>query len=162
MFHGYVLDQHYRLYSAGSGAALDSAIVSNDKQKKPVFYYYWGPSAILGKYDMVQLKMNDYDPANNVCYAEARCQTSIAGGYPEGEVKTLVAGKFKQQAPAIYEFLPKVSFENDTVNKLLAWRGEDNKAEPKEVAEHFLKNNQDIWKIWVPKDVADTVISRLN
>jgi glycine betaine/proline transport system substrate-binding protein len=43
----------------------------------------------------------------------------------------------------------------------LAW-GEDNKAEPKEVAEHFLKNNQEIWTTWVPKDVADKVIASLN
>lgn len=161
LFHGYGLNEHYELFSAGSGAALDSAIVSNYKRKIPIFFYYWAPSAILGKYDMVKLEMNDYDPANDACNAEANCQTPIAGGYPVVAVNTLVTGKLKQQAPAIYEFLTKVSFANDTVNKLLAW-GEDNKAEPKEVAEHFLKNNQDIWKTWVAKDVADKVIASLK
>lgn len=161
LFHGYGLDKHYELYSAGSGAALDSAIVSNYKRKKPVFFYYWAPSAILGKYDMVQLKMNDYDPTTDACNAKADCQKPSAGGYPVVAVNTLVASKLKQQAPSIYEFLTKVSFENDTVNKLLAW-GEDHKAEPKEVAEHFLKNYQDIWTTWVPKDVADKVIASLN
>ena len=161
LYNGYGLNQHYDLFSAGSGAALDSAIASNYKRKKPVFFYYWAPSALLGKYDMVKLKMNDYDPANDACNAEVNCQTPIAGGYPVVAVNTLVTNEFKQQAPAIYEFLSQVSFENDAVSKLLAW-GEDNKAEPKDVAEHFLKNNQDIWTRWVKKDIADNVIASLK
>ncbi|MFG0465369.1 ABC transporter substrate-binding protein [Pseudomonas putida] len=161
LFRGYGLDQHYEIYSAGSGAALDSAIASNYKRKKPVFFYYWAPSAILGKYDMVRLQMNDYDPANDACNAEANCKTPSAGGYPVVQVNTLVASKLKDGAPELYQFLGKVSFENDTVNKLLAW-GEDNKADPKEVAEYFLKNHQAIWTTWVPQEVAAKVIARLD
>ncbi|UTW06984.1 ABC transporter substrate-binding protein [Pseudomonas benzenivorans] len=161
LFRGYGLDQHYDIYSAGSGAALDSAISSNYKRKKPVFFYYWAPSAILGKYDMVQLSMNDYDAANDACNAEANCPTPSAGGYPVVDVNTLVSSKLKDGAPELYQFLTKVSFENDTVNKLLAW-GEDNKADPAEVAEHFLKNHQAIWTTWVPKNVSDKVLAGLQ
>ncbi|MEX6502987.1 ABC transporter substrate-binding protein [Pseudomonas zhanjiangensis] len=161
LFRGYGLDQQYEIYSAGSGAALDSAIVSNYKRKKPVFFYYWAPSAILGKHDMVKLDMNPYDPANDSCNAEANCQNPSAGGYPVVDVNTLVSSKLKDGAPELYQFLSKVSFENDTVNKLLAW-GEDNKADPEEVARHFLKNQQDIWTSWVPKEVAEQVIAGLK
>lgn len=161
LFRGYGLDKQYDIYSAGSGAALDSAIASNYKRKKPVFFYYWAPSAMLGKYDMVKLDMNAYDSAKDSCNAEADCKTPSPGGYPVVDVNTLVVSKIKDGAPELYQFLSKVSFENDTVNKLLAW-GEDNKAEPKEVAEYFLKNHQDIWKTWVSQDVADKIISRLE
>ncbi|QCY09513.1 ABC transporter substrate-binding protein [Pseudomonas sp. MPC6] len=161
LMHAYALDEKFEIYSAGSGAALDAAIVSNYKRKKPIFFYYWGPSAILGKYDMVQLDMKPYDPANDSCNAEPDCKTPTTSGFRRAEVNTLVVGKIKEKAPSIYQFLSKVQLENAAVNKLLAW-GEDNGADPEKIANYFLKNHQDIWTAWVSKDVADKVIAKLN
>lgn len=161
LMRAYGLDQHYEIYSAGSGAALDAAVVSNYKRQKPIFFFYWAPSAILGKYDMVKLDMTPHDPANDSCNAEPNCKTPVPTSFPVVEVITVVAGKIKQDAPSIYQFLSKVQFENDTVNKLLAW-GEDNSADPEQTAEYFLKSQQDVWTAWVPKDVADKVIAKLK
>jgi len=160
LIKGYGLDEYYNLFSAGSGAALDAAIVSHYKRKKPIVFFYWGPSAMLGEYDMVQLGMNDYDPENDSCNAEADCAEPVAGGFPVIAVNTVVANKIKEDAPSVYAFLQNVSFENDTINRLLAW-GVDNQAEPEEIAEYFLENHQDIWSTWVPDDVADKVISNI-
>jgi glycine betaine/proline transport system substrate-binding protein len=161
LMHAYGLDKNFDVFSAGSGAALDAAIVSNYKRKKPIFFFYWAPSAILGKYDMVKLDMKPHDPANDSCNAEPNCKTPVTSGFPVVAVNTLVASKIKDQAPSIYQFLSKVQFENDTVNKLLAW-GEDSGADPEQTAEHFLKTQQEIWTAWVPKDVAEKVIAQLN
>ncbi|MEX6502989.1 ABC transporter substrate-binding protein [Pseudomonas zhanjiangensis] len=161
LMKAYGLDEQYDVYSAGSGAALDAAIVSNYKRKKPIFFFYWAPSAVLGKYDMVKLEMDAYDPANDSCNAEPNCQAPAKSGFPVVEVNTVVASKIKNDAPSIYQFLSSVQFENDTVNKLLAW-GEDNSADPEQTAEYFLKNHQDIWTAWVPKDVADNVLAKLK
>ncbi len=161
LMRAYGLDEQFEVYSAGSGAALDAAIVSNYKRKKPIFFFYWAPSAILGKYDMVKLEMDAHDPANDACNAEPNCQSPARSGFPVVDVNTVVAGKIKQQAPAIYQFLSKVQLENDTVNKLLAW-GEDNNADPEQTAEHFLKTQQAIWTTWVPQDVAAKVIAQLK
>lgn len=161
LMHAYGLDKNFNVFSAGSGAALDAAIVSNYKRRIPIFFYYWGPSALLGKYDMVKLDMKSYDPANDSCNAEPNCKNPVTSGFPVAAVNTLVVSKIKDQAPSIYQFLSKVQFENDTVNKLLAW-GEDNSADPEQTAEYFLKSQQDIWTAWVPKDVADKVIAQLK
>jgi glycine betaine/proline transport system substrate-binding protein len=161
LIRAYGLDQTFDVFSAGSGAALDAAIVSNYKRQKPIFFFYWAPSALLGKYDMVKLDMAPHDEANDSCNAVANCKKPVLSGFPLVAVNTVVVSTIKQDAPAIYQFLSKVQFENDKLNTLLAW-GEDNKADPMEVAEHFLKNNQDIWTNWVPKDVAEKVIASLN
>nr|WP_067290198.1 glycine betaine ABC transporter substrate-binding protein [Marinobacterium profundum] len=158
LMRGYGLDEHYNLYSAGSSAALDASIASNYKRKKPVFFYYWAPSAIMGQHEMVRLEMNDFDAQRDACNYEEACENPTAGGYPKVKVITLVAGEVQTSAPLIYEFLGKVQFETATVNKLLAW-GAENKAESEEVAEYFLKNYQDVWTTWVPADVADKVIA---
>ena len=161
LMHAYGLDKNFDVFSAGSGAALDAAIVSNYKRKKPIFFFYWAPSAILGKYEMVKLDMKPYDPANDSCNAEPNCKTPVTSGFPKVAVNTLVVSKIKQDAPSIYQFLSKVQFQNDTMNKLLAW-GEDNSADPEQTAEHFLKSQQAIWTAWVTKDVADKVIAQLK
>ncbi|MBE2167491.1 MULTISPECIES: ABC transporter substrate-binding protein [unclassified Cobetia] len=161
LMHAYGLDDKYEVFSAGSGAALDAAIVSNYKRKKPIFFYYWGPSAILGKYDMVQLDMAPYDPANDSCNAEQNCKNPTTSGFRTAAVNTLVANNIKDNAPSIYQFLSKVQFENDMVNTLLAWNS-DNDADPEQTAEHFLKTQQAIWTAWVPAEVAEKVIAKLK
>jgi len=161
LIKGYGLSDHYNLFSAGSGAALDAAISSHYKRKRPIVFYYWAPSAILGKYEMVQLEMNDFDPENDSCNSEENCENPTAGGFRVAKVNTIVVNEIKDQAPALYGFLQNVSFETDQINRLLAW-GVDNRAEPEEIAEYFLENHQDIWSTWVPDDVAEKVIADLK
>ncbi|QCY09516.1 glycine betaine ABC transporter substrate-binding protein [Pseudomonas sp. MPC6] len=110
---------------------------------------------------MVKLDMAPYDEANDSCNAEADCKKPTLSAFPVVAVNTVVADTIKNSAPVIYQFLRRVQFENAKLNKLLAW-GEDNKVEPKEVAQYFLKNHQNIWKTWVPQEVADKVITRLE
>ena len=50
---------------------------------------------------------------------------------------------------------------NDTVNQELAW-GDDNKASPAEVAEHFLTTEPAVWTAWVPAEVAARVEASLD
>ncbi|WP_438397318.1 ABC transporter substrate-binding protein [Caballeronia sp. DA-9] len=161
LFKAYGLDQKFELYSAGSTAALDAAIVSNYERKKPIFFYYWGPSAILGKYKMVQLKMNSYDAANDSCNSQANCEHPVASSFPPSAVNTIATKNLRISSPDIYLFLSKVSIRNDTVSRMLAW-GQDQKADPGRVAEQFLKTEQATWTQWVTKDVADRVISSLK
>ncbi|WP_083399074.1 ABC transporter substrate-binding protein [Oceanisphaera psychrotolerans] len=158
LLKGYGLDQHYNLFSPGSSAALDAAISSSYKRKKPILFFYWGPTALLGKYDMVQLEMTPHDPERDACNAKAECDNPTAGGFPHAEVNTVVSKELKEKAPSIYDFLAKVSLETDMVNSLLAW-GDEHNAEASEIAEHFLENYQEVWTPWVSPTVADKVIA---
>lgn len=121
LMRGYGLDKQYNLFSAGSTSALDAAIASSYKRGKPIFFYYWAPSAVMGQFGMVRLEMNDYNAERDACNHKADCEKPTAGGYPSVAVKTIVTSQIRQDAPGIYDFVSKVSFETDTVNKLLAW-----------------------------------------
>lgn len=156
LIKGYGLDEHYNLFSPGSGAALDAAISSNYLRRKPIAFVYWGPSALLGKYDMVKLDMPKYDPERDACNTQAHCENPSAGNFADAAVETIVVSELQKKVPDIHEFLTKVSFDNAVVNQLLAW-GDERNAEPAELAEHFLSNYEDLWMAWVPVDVAERV-----
>ena len=57
----YGLEGEFTNFRPGTGAALSAAIASAYKRKKPVLYYYWGPTWVLGKYDGVMLEEPKYD-----------------------------------------------------------------------------------------------------
>ena len=160
LFKAYGLGSSYVNYSPGSGAALDATIASAYKRKKPWLGYYWGPSSILGKYDMVRLETNPHDPVLDACNREAECQNPHAGGFNSSQVNTLVTSTLKDGAPSVYTFLSKVSFDPAVYNELLAW-GDDNKAEPAEVADHFLKHYPHLWQGWVSDEAAEKLKANL-
>ena len=52
------------------------------------------------------------------------------------------------------EYYKARSWSNDTVNALMAWMT-DNQASGEDAAIYFLQNNEDLWKEWLPEDVAE-------
>ena len=63
----YGLDEYYTNFDPGSGGALDAAIAGAFKKGKPVFSYYWTPTGLMGKVDLVQLEEPAYD---NACWTK--------------------------------------------------------------------------------------------
>jgi len=59
----YGLDEFYTNFDPGSGGALDAAIAGAFKKKKPVFSYYWTPTGLMGKVDLVKLEEPKDDQA---------------------------------------------------------------------------------------------------
>ncbi len=61
--NAYKLTDSYVNFRPGTGAALAAAIESNLRRKKPILFYYWGPTWVMGKVvdDLVQLE----EPAYN-------------------------------------------------------------------------------------------------
>ena len=45
----------------GSGGALDAAIAGAFAKKKPIFTYYWAPTGLMGKVDLVRLTEPKFD-----------------------------------------------------------------------------------------------------
>lgn len=153
LFKAFNLGDDYVLYSPGTGAALDAALSSAMKRKRNVVFYYWTPTPLAGKHELVPLEMPEYSPEGHLCNARSDCETPYAGSYPRARVETAVSTPFADSAPQLTQFLDKVSIPTQTVSELLAW-ADDNSAESSEVAEHFLKNHPAVWQQWVPADVA--------
>lgn len=59
----YGLDENFIYFRPGSDAALSSAITGAYERGEPIAAYYWEPTWLLGKLDMVLLQDEPYDPA---------------------------------------------------------------------------------------------------
>lgn len=152
--------KNYELFSPGSGANLKASIARKVARKQPVVAYYWGPTAVIGKFNLVKLDMPAYDEKAFSCLTKIECADPKASDFKPGVVAIAVVTKLKEQAPAVAQFLSKMQIPNDTINAVLAW-GDDNSASPEEVASYFFKNHEDVWTKWVDADVAAKVKATL-
>ncbi len=57
----YGLDASYVNFRSGSGAALDAEISSSIRRGKPVLFYYWSPTPLLGRFKLIQLEEPPFD-----------------------------------------------------------------------------------------------------
>lgn len=63
----YKLGETYVNFRPGTGTALDAAITSAYLQGEPILFYYWSPTAIMGKFKLIQLEEPAY---NEACWKE--------------------------------------------------------------------------------------------
>ncbi len=153
----------FTLVDSGSAAGLDGSIAKAYERKQPWVGYYWAPTAILGKYEMVKLAQDvPNDPAEwKRCNTVADCPDPKPNAWPVDQVVTLVAKPFSEKAgPDVMAYLNKRSWDNATVNKLMAWMT-DNQATGEDGAKHFLKENADVWTTWVSPEAAEKIKASL-
>lgn len=151
-------DAGFKLVDPGSAAGLDGSIAKAYERGKSWFGYYWSPTPILGKYEMVRVDFGvGVDEQHwESCISQPECSDPKPSMYPTARVITLTTEKFAQRAPAAYSYLTKRAFTNAEMNTLLAWIGE-NQADGETAAVHFLKDYEMTWTRWVPADVAGKV-----
>lgn len=92
----YGLDQYYNYLVPGSNAALDSTITSAWDKEEPFVAYYWEPTWLMGKYDLVLLEDSPYDPNT---YHDG------IGAYPAVTVTVAASNEFAKSNPEFCEFL---------------------------------------------------------
>lgn len=150
------------LVDTGSAAGLDGSLAKAYERKEGWVGYYWAPTSILGKYEMVKLDYGvPFDEAEwKRCNTVADCQDPKPNEWPKDSVETLVTTKFAERAGPAMDYLKNRNWPNATVNALLAWMT-DNQATGEEGAKHFLKEQPDVWTKWVSPDVAEKVKAAL-
>jgi glycine betaine/proline transport system substrate-binding protein len=160
----YGLEADYTNFRPGTGAALDAAIVSAVKRQRPVLFYYWGPTWLLGQLgkDLVLLEEPAYDEAAWKALADAKDPKDVkaATAYPVVQVVVGATRAFIDKAPALHAFLKNYRTSGQMVSEALAWM-QDNKGSADEAARHFLKTREDVWRAWVPAAVAERVKASL-
>ncbi len=151
----YGLEPHYTNFRPGTGEALAAAIVSAYKRRKPILAYYWGPTWVLGSYDLVQLTEPPFDPE---IWEELQHSDNPrrATAYPPAEVVVGVHRDFHDAAPELVKFLDRYQTTNELISRLLAWMIEGRVSE-EEVARRFLAEEEEVWSRWVPAEVAARV-----
>ena len=134
------LGDTYNLGIAGSGTALAGVMVGAYKKNEAICAYYWAPTAVLGKLDMIRLKGSEYDPA---------------------EVNILINKSMLEKAPDVVEMLKKYSTTVDDNNEFLA-KMDENEWDTQQAAEWFLKSKENVWTEWVSAEVAQKVKAALQ
>ncbi len=153
--------QGFDLIDTGSAAGLDGSIAKAYEQQEGWLGYYWAPTAILGKYEMVKLDMGEHDKEHwDTCTAVLDCEDPQPNGWAKSEVYSVVTNEFAEKAGIAMEYVGKRQWDNSTVNKLLAWMA-DEQATGEDAAYYFIENFEDVWSSWVEPDVAEKVKAAL-
>jgi len=147
-FKAYGIMENYNIMQPGSGPALAGSMVTAYKRGEPWLGYYWAPTWVLGKLDMLQLEEPEFDPK--------LWETTKACAYPAVKCDILVHKSLPDKAPEVVAFLKNYETSLEINNKFLAYM-QDNNASTEEAAAWFLKNYEDLWTGWVPADVAAKV-----
>ncbi|MBL4784286.1 MAG: ABC transporter substrate-binding protein [Cohaesibacteraceae bacterium] len=155
-------DAGFDLVDPGSGAGLSGSIAKAYERGQGWFGYYWAPTAVLGKYEMVKV---DFGSGVNVehyekCITQEGCENPQATMYPPALVQTVTTAGFTQRAPEANDYIKKRSFKNSEMNVLLAWM-EENQADGGVAMEHFMKTGEASWSNWVSADAATKIKAAL-
>ncbi len=163
--YAYGLVEHFTNFRPGTGAALSAAIDSSIRRKRPILFYYWGPTWLLGKIekDVVRLEEPAYDEAkwNALLALEDPKAAKDATAYPVVRIDVGARKDLVERAPKIAEFLKAYTTSDALVSAALSHMQESG-GTADDAARHFLLNNGEVWRAWVPADVAERVATNLR
>ncbi|MBC3419952.1 MULTISPECIES: ABC transporter substrate-binding protein [unclassified Pseudomonas] len=157
----YALEGLYTNFRTGSGAALDAEVSSAIRRGQPVLFYYWSPTPLMGRFDLVRLEEPPYDaqawatltdPANPAPRGSSSLPAKLSIG---------VSRAFKTQYPDLVALFEKVDLPIDTLNQALAIMSEK-RQDPREAAKVFLREHPQVWEAWMPSEVARKVVDALG
>jgi glycine betaine/proline transport system substrate-binding protein len=149
----YGLDSKYNLSNSGSGSALAASIASAYESGKPWLGYYWEPTWISGKYEMVLLKETPY--------SEELWNDGYKCGFKAIDVTVVMNSRSAEKYPDVADFLSNYSTSSALTAKGLSYM-QKNDASSEEAAKWFMKENMQLWKSWVSEDVAEKVEAALE
>ncbi len=167
-----VASQYYKAYKAadagfanvdtGSAAGHDGSITHAYEAQRGWIGYYWEPTALLGKYDMVRLSSGQsYDEAEwNRCNKVDNCADPKPNEWPTDAVDTIVTKKFAENSGDALAYIKSRTWPNELVNQMLAWMS-DNQATGEDGAKQFLKENKSVWQKWVSAEAAAKIEAAL-
>ena len=151
-FMYYGLDKEFNYFHPGSNAALDAAFSSAYEKGEPIVGYYWEPTWLTGKYDLVLLEDAAYDPD---LFKEGKTAC------PSVNVTVCVSADMLKKAPDFGDFLKKYSTSSSLTAEALAYM-QDEKATYTETAQWFLKSHDELITEWLPDDKAELVRNALD
>lgn len=152
----YGLGDSFVNFRTGSGAALDAEVASSIRRGKPVLFYYWSPTPLIGRYKLVKLEEPAFDADAWKTLADASNPNPRGTRSLPAHLAIGVSAPFRAQYPELVALFSKVDLPIDLLNQTLAAMSEK-RLQPRAVAQAFLREHPDVWSAWVPADVAEKV-----
>ena len=156
----------WKMVDPGSAAGLDGSMTKAVQRGEPWFGYYWTPTAMIGKNEMVKLPFEtEFAGSENwdgcIVKSEQECADPKPSAWTQSEVKTVVTDDFKEKGGAdALAYLEKRVFPGDTVNEMLVYMA-DEQATGEDAAIEFLKTKEDVWSKWVSPEAAEKIKASL-
>ncbi len=157
----YGLLDDYTNFRTGAGAALDAAISSAIRLHKPVLFYYWSPTPLMGRYPLIQL---EEPPFNEQAWATL---TDPSNPNPQGsrslpaKISIGVSRALHDQAPQLIALFQRVEIPLPLFNRILAQMAEQH-TDVATVRAAFFREHRELWSQWVPADVAGRIDAALK
>ena len=146
------------LVDPGSAAGLDGSMAKAVERGQNWFGYYWSPTALIGKYNMVKLPFGvpfvgseHWDGC--IVKPEQECANPKPSSWTKSAVYTVITDKLKKGSSAAANYLKSRVYPGKVMNGMLVYM-QANQADGADAAAEFLKKHGNIWKKWVPADVA--------
>ncbi|WP_110969668.1 ABC transporter substrate-binding protein [Pseudomonas huaxiensis] len=156
----YGLTDSYVNFRTGSGAALDAEVGASIRRGKPVLFYYWSPTPLLGRYKLVKLEEPPFDAEAWKTLSDTNNPNPRGTRSMPARLAIGVSAPFRTQYPELVAFFEKVDLPIDLLNQTLGQMAEK-RLQPKAVAQAFLRDHPDVWRAWLPADVAAKVSGSL-
>lgn len=156
----------WKLVDPGSAAGLDGSMAKAIERGENWFGYYWTPTSLIGKYQMVKLPFGvPFAGSENwdgcIVKPEQECPDPQPSSWTESEIHTVVTDEFAKSASLeVVVYLAKRVFPTNVLAGMLAYMT-DNQADGADAAVEFLAEHGDVWESWVPSGVADKVRASL-
>lgn len=144
----YGLDEMYNYVDPGSDAALAASFASAYDKGEAIVGYYWEPTWLIGKYDMVLLEDAPYVDDESYKRGETEC--------PSVPVMVVVHKDFYKAAPEYCEFLSKYHTSSALTAEALSYLQESG-ANMQDTAKWFLTQHDELIDEWLPADKAKLV-----
>ncbi|MDF9620116.1 ABC transporter substrate-binding protein [Pseudomonas entomophila] len=156
----YGLDGFYNNFRSGSGAALDAEVAAQIRLGKPVLFYYWSPTPLMGRYELVRLEEPPFDASAWATLTDAANPAPKGSRSLPAKLSIGVSKAFHDTHPELVALFEQVDLPIDLLNKALA-RMSESRQPPREAARTFLRDHPEVWKAWLPADSAAKVEAAL-
>ena len=129
------------------------------------FGYYWNPTAIVGKYNLVMLPFETkFAGSKNwdgcIVKPEQECASPKPSSWTESAVRTVITTEFKNRGSVAAEYLAKRKYPGDIMNSMLVFMT-DNQANGADAAIEFLTRHEGVWTKWVSQGAAKKIKAAL-
>ncbi|WDY60233.1 ABC transporter substrate-binding protein [Pseudomonas sp. PSKL.D1] len=152
----YGLEGLYNNFRSGTGAALDAEIDSAIRRGKPVLFYYWSPTPLMGRHKLVRLQEPAFDAQAWATLTDASNPAPRGSESLRAKLSIGVSRAFHETYPDLVAMFNNVDLPIELLNQTLAQMNKQRLA-PEKAAQAFVRDHPEVWKAWVPAQVAARV-----
>jgi ABC-type proline/glycine betaine transport system substrate-binding protein len=150
----YGLEEHFTNFRPGAAPALAASLAGAYEKGEAWLGYYWGPTPLLGLYEMVPLEepawtQECWDGDGGCAFRPSIVNVAVSKGFADEASEEMIA------------FLSGYEVDQMMVSAYLAHQSSTD-AEWADVAREFLMNEAGVWTAWVSDEVASRVQAALD